>query len=127
MAEELLRKLGGDRFEVESAGIEPGKLNPVVIEVLKEIGIDISGKKTQAVFDLFKQGRFYSYVITVCDAVSAARCPVFAGRHIKLHWGLPDPSQFSGTSQQRLEQTRQVRDQIKDAVGRFIIDTSIKE
>ena len=65
-------------------------------------------------------------MITVCDEAGAARCPVFAGRHIKLHWGFSDPSQFSGTAQQRLEQTKEVRDQIKEAIKRFILDTSIK-
>ena len=67
MAEELLRQLAGDRFEVESAGIEPGKLNPVVVEALKEEGIDITGKQTKGVSDLLKQNKHYDYVITVCD------------------------------------------------------------
>ncbi|OGZ79836.1 MAG: arsenate reductase, partial [Candidatus Staskawiczbacteria bacterium RIFOXYA2_FULL_32_7] len=113
MAEELLRKLAGDRFEVESAGIEPGKLNPVVVEVLKEEGIDISGKNTKAVMDLLKQGKFYSYVITVCDETSAERCPLFPGVAKRLHWGFPDPSKFEGTWEEKLVQTRTVRDQIQ--------------
>ena len=112
MAEEILRKLAGDRFEVESAGIKPGKLNPVVVEVLKEDGIDISGKKTQAVFDLLKQGKLYNYVITVCDETSAERCPVFPGVAKRLHWGFTDPSKFEGTFEEKLEQTRTVREQI---------------
>ena len=113
MAEELLRKYAGNRFEVESAGIEPGKLNPVVIEALKEIGIDISGKKTQAVFDLLKQGRIYSYVITVCDETSAERCPTFPGLAKRLHWGFTDPSKFEGSFEQKLAQTRAVRGEIE--------------
>ena len=103
MAEELLRKLAGDRFEVESAGIEPGKLNPVVIEVLKEVGIDITGKKTQAVMDLLKQSKLYSYVITVCDETSAERCPIFPGPAKRLYWGFIDPSKFEGTWEEKLE------------------------
>ncbi len=116
MAEELLRKLGGDRFEVESAGIEPGKLNPVVIEVLKEKGIDISGKKTKAVFDLFKQGKLYSYVITVCDEASAERCPIFPGLTKRLHWSFPDPSKFQGTWEEKIVQTRAVREEIRQKI-----------
>ncbi|MEI6438424.1 MAG: arsenate reductase ArsC [Candidatus Omnitrophota bacterium] len=120
MAEELLRKFGGDRFEVESAGIEPGKLNPVVIDVLKELGIDITGKKTQAVFDLLKQGRLYSYVITVCDETSAERCPVFPGLAKRLHWGFTDPSKFEGPHEEKLAQTRVVREQIAARIKEFL-------
>ena len=127
MAEAFLKEYGGERYQVESAGLEAGKLNPLAVEAMNEVGIDIARNKTKNVFDFQKQGRTYDYVITVCDEASAARCPVFAGRHIKLNWGFPDPSQFSGTAEERLEQTRQVRDQIKEAVSRFIIDTSIKE
>jgi len=120
MAEELLRKLAGDRFEVESAGIEPGKLNPVVVEVLKEEGIDISGKNTKAVMDLLKQGKFYSYVITVCDETSAERCPLFPGVAKRLHWGFPDPSKFEGTWEEKLVQTRTVRDQIQQKINAWL-------
>jgi len=120
MAEELLRKLAGDRFEVESAGIEPGKLNPVVIEVLKEIGIDIFNKKTQAVMDLLKHNKFYSYVITVCDETSAERCPIFPGAAKRLHWGFADPSKFEGTFEEKLEKTRGVRQQIETRIREWL-------
>ena len=106
----------GDRFEVESAGLEPGKLNPVVVEVLKEMGIDISGKKTQAVFDFLKQSKLYSYVITVCDETSAERCPIFPGPAKRLHWGFTDPSRFEGTPEEKLVKTRAVRDQIRQKI-----------
>jgi arsenate reductase (thioredoxin) len=122
MAEELLRKLAGDRFEVASAGLEPGALNPIVVEVLKEEGIDISGKKTQAVFDLFKKGSLYRYVITVCDEANAERCPVFPGICQRLHWGFPDPSKFLGSPQERLAKTREVRDQIKKKIEQWLKD-----
>jgi len=122
MAEELLRKLAGDRFEVESAGIDPGKLNPVVVAVLKEIGIDISGKKTQAVFDLLKQGKLYSFVITVCDETSAERCPVFPGSAKRLHWGFPDPSRFEGSWEEKLAQTRTVREQVRQKIAAWLLE-----
>jgi arsenate reductase len=116
MAEELLRKLGGGRFETESAGIEPGTLNPVVMAVLKEIGIDIAGKKPQAVADLLKQGKPYDYVITVCDETSAERCPVFPGPVKRLHWGFTDPSKFEGSWDQKLSKTRDVCRQIEKKI-----------
>ncbi len=116
MAEELLRKLAGDRFEVDSAGLEPGKLNPVVIEVLKEDGIDITGKQTKAVSDLYKKGNSYDYVITVCDESSAGKCPIFPGLSRRLHWNFPDPSKVTGTKEEKLAQIRTVRDAIKSKI-----------
>jgi len=92
MAEAFLKKYGRDRFEVESAGLEPGKLNPIVIEAMKEAGINISQNKTKSVFDFYKQGKVYDYVITICDESQSGQCPVFPGEAKKLHWGFPDPS-----------------------------------
>ena len=79
MAEAFLNYLAGDRFEVMSAGLEPGELNPLAVEVMKEIGIDISRNQTKSAFDLFKKGELFSYVITVCDAASSEQCPLFPG------------------------------------------------
>lgn len=120
MAEAFLNKYGGDTLIAESAGFEPGKLNPNVVQVMQEVGIDISNKKTQGVFDLFKQGRMYQAVVTVCDAASAEGCPIFPGVVKRLGWSFPDPASFTGTQQEILEQTRKVRDEIKDAVLTFI-------
>ena len=80
MAEALLKHMAGDRFEVESAGLEPGKLNPLAIGVMQEIGIDISQNKTKSAFDFYKQGKRYDYVITVCDESKAQKCPVSRNR-----------------------------------------------
>lgn len=113
MAEAFLNKLAGDKIEAESAGLEPGKLNPTVVEAMKEVGIDISGSKTKSVFDFCKQGNLYDYVITVCDESQSERCPIFPGAAKKLHWGFSDPSSFSGSDQERKEKTRKVRDEIK--------------
>ena len=79
MAEAFLNKYGGDKFIAESAGLEPGKLNPIVVDAMKEVGIDISANQTKGVFDFFKQGRRYHYVVTVCDEANAERCPIFPG------------------------------------------------
>ena len=120
MAEELLRKLAGDKFEVESAGLEPGKLNPTVVEALKEEGINITGKQTKAVFDLYKQGKRYSYVVTVCDEASAEKCPIFPGITQRIHWGFTDPSKFQGTDKEKLAKVREVKEEIKGALKKWI-------
>jgi arsenate reductase len=120
MAEAFLKHLGGDNFDAESAGLEPGKLNPNVVEVMKEIGIDISKNATQAVFDLFQQGKIYNAVITVCDGASAERCPIFPGMTKRIPWSFKDPSQFTGTREEILQQTRLVRDEIKEKITAFI-------
>jgi len=120
MAEELLRKIAGDRFVVESAGLEPGTLNPYAVAVLKEVGIDISGKETVSAFDLLKQGRYYTYVITVCDEASAETCPIFPGCRERFHWSFPDPSKFTGTDEEIMTRVREVRDQICDKITEWV-------
>lgn len=121
MAEALLRHVGGERFEAESAGLEPGKLNPIVVEALQEIGIDISQAKTKSVFDLKQQGRSYQYVVTVCDESSSERCPFFPGLvRERMHWGFADPASFQGSHDERLAKTRLVRDQIKAKIEEFV-------
>lgn len=120
MSEELLRKQAGELFEIESAGLEPGKLNPYVIKILKEEGIDISGKETKSAFDLLKEGKRFHYVITVCDETAAEKCPVFPGSLERLHWGFPDPSGFRGTDQEILEKIRELKEQIKIKINDFV-------
>jgi arsenate reductase len=107
-------------FEAESAGFEPGKLNPAVVEVMKEIGIDISKNKTNSVFEFFTEGRLYDYVITVCDESNAEQCPTFPGVTTRKHWSFKDPSFLTGTKEEIKIETRKIRDQIKEAVEKFI-------
>ncbi len=121
MAETYLKLFGADQFEVESAGLEKGKLNPLAVEVMMEEGMDISANPTNDVFEFFKQGRSYHYVITVCDKEASDRCPLFPGLSEKINWSFPDPSKFTGTHEEKLQQTRQVRDQIRTAVHDFIV------
>lgn len=116
MAEAFLNRICADEFEAQSAGIEPGNLNPIVVEVMREIGFDVSGNKTKAVADFIQSGQHFDYVITVCDETSAERCPVFSGGTKRLHWGFPDPSSFPGTREEKLEHTREVRDAVKAKV-----------
>ncbi len=121
MAEAFLDSLAGDRFEAHSAGLEPGALNPLAVEAMKETGIDISQNQTKSAFDLFKKGELFSYVVTVCDATSAETCPIFPGLVTKtIHWSFEDPSAFTGTHEERIEQTRKVRDEIKRTIEEWI-------
>jgi arsenate reductase (thioredoxin) len=116
MAEAFLNRICGDTFETHSAGIEPGQLNPVVVEAMREIGIDISGNQTKSVNDYLKAGKLFAYVITVCDETSAERCPIFPGVTTRLHWGFPDPSAIQGTHEEKLARTREIRNSIKAKV-----------
>src|SRR5580693_1706261 len=116
IAETYLNKLGGDKFEAQSAGLEAGILNPLVIEAMKEEGIDISQNKTKDVFDLFKQGQHFQIVVTVCDEASAEKCPFFPTQNEKINWSFPDPSKFEGTREEKLSEVKKVRDAIKKKV-----------
>ena len=116
MAEAWLNHLYGERFEAHSAGLTAGKLNPLAVAVMKEVGIDISHKQTQTVFSHFNKGELFSYVVTVCDEASAEQCPVFPGTAKRLHWSFPDPSQLTGTEEERLAKVRIIRDDIKAAI-----------
>jgi arsenate reductase len=120
MAEAYLKKFGGEKFHVESAGLEPGNLNPLAIEVMKEDGIDISQNPTNNVFEFFKEGRIFHYVVTVCDKEASDRCPIFPGLNKKINWSFDDPSKFGGSQEEKLASTRIVRDKIKNAVKDFI-------
>lgn len=120
MAETFLNHLGKDYFIAESAGLEPGILNPIVVEVMKEIGYDISNNKTKSVFEIFKQGKTFNFVITVCDSQAAEKCPIFPGNVKRLHWNFKDPSTIQGSKEEKLEFTRKIRDEIKEKIIEFI-------
>jgi len=120
MAEAYLNALAGDRFEAHSAGLEPGTLNPLAVEVMKGAGLDISGNATKSVFEIFKRGELFAYVITVCDAEAAQRCPIFPGITTTLHWSFPDPAAFEGSWEERVARTRAVRDAVKGRIEGFI-------
>lgn len=120
MAEAYLKKLAGDKFDVESAGLEAGNLNPYVVRALLEEGIDIAGHPTQDVFALLKQGRFYNFVVAVCSKEAADRCPIFPGRAKRMVWSYPDPSTFTGSDEQIMAQVRVVRDAIRERIRQFV-------
>jgi arsenate reductase (thioredoxin) len=119
MAAALLNEMCGEFFEAQSAGLEPGTINPLAVQAVQELGIDISKNTTQRVFDVWKSGQMFAFVITVCSEVEAEGCPIFAGVNTRLHWPFDDPSKFTGTHDERLEKTRRVRDQIRDKIDSF--------
>jgi len=120
MAEALLNAIAGDRYVAESAGLEPGTLSPLAVEAMKEIGIDISKNKTKGIFDFIKAGKLFNYVITVCDETSADRCPLFPGYAKRLHWSFQDPSSLEGDYEERLKNTRKIRDEIKAKIEEWL-------
>ncbi len=120
IAEAYLTKLGGENFIAESAGFEPKPINPFVIEVLKEEGIDISQKKSKGVFSLFKQGHIYHYVIRVCNIAAQEQCPIYPTMAEMIDWSFEDPSKVIGSDEEKLEKIRQIRDEIKKQILSFI-------
>jgi arsenate reductase len=122
MAEAYLRKFGAGRFQAESAGLEPGALNPFVVRALAEEGIDIAGKPTRDVFGIYKEGRSFDCVVTVCSKEAAERCPVFPGKVERRHWPFDDPSKFTGTDEEVMVKVRVVRDAIREKVLEFIAE-----
>jgi arsenate reductase len=119
IAEAWLNHLCGDLFEAQSAGLEAGELHPLTIEVMKEVGIDLSNKSTQSVLEVVRKGTFFGYVITVCDESGAEGCPIFPGVTTRLHWTVFDPAGAEGTVAQRLEIFRIARDVIKSKTERW--------
>jgi arsenate reductase (thioredoxin) len=114
MAEAYLRRYYGDAFEIESGGLEPADaINPLVVQVMAEEGFDLSDKRPQSVFELFRAGRLYEHVITVCHD-SEAKCPLFPGITTRWHWPFPDPAKATGSEAQKLEEIRRIREMIKD-------------
>lgn len=117
MAEGLLRHFGGDKFEVESAGVVSSFVRPQAIEAMKEIGIDISGHRSKSVDEF--TGREFDFVITVCDNANE-NCPVFPGKTERIHWSFDDPAEAKGDDKRQLNVFRRVRDEIRERLQSFI-------
>ncbi len=122
MAEAFLNKLGQPDFIAESAGIEKGTLNPIVVKVMAEIGYDISNNSVDSVFDFLKQGNQYSLVVKVCDQVNGQRCPIFPNVLKTLEWNITDPATLQGSPDEIIEKTCQIRDEIKTRVTELIAE-----
>jgi arsenate reductase (thioredoxin) len=117
MAEAFLNAECGDFYEAQSAGLEPGTVNPLAAEAMDELGIDIRQKPSQAVFDVWRNGPVFSHVITVCHESEAEGCPIFPGAAQRLHWSFPDPSKVQGDHEQKLAQVREIRDTIREKIS----------
>lgn len=117
MAEGLLRRDGGARFEASSAGTKPGHVRPEAIAAMRELGIDISRHRSKSVDEML--GQEFDYVITVCDNARES-CPVFPAQTKRLHWSFDDPAAATGDEAARLTVFRRVRDEIRARLRRFI-------
>jgi arsenate reductase (thioredoxin) len=118
MAEGYLRHVAPDQFEALSAGIEPRGLNPLAVEAMREIGIDISGRRSKDVREFL--GQSISHVVTVCDNAKE-HCPVFPGAFRFLHWSLDDPASATGTHDEKLAVFRRVRDEITSRIQQELL------
>lgn len=117
MAEGLLGHMGGNHFEVSSAGVSPSSVRPEAIDVMREVGIDISNHRSKSV-DEFVEKEF-EYVITVCDNANE-QCPVFPGTTQRIHWSFEDPAAVNGDQEKTLAVFRRVRDEIGARLQEFI-------
>lgn len=124
IAEAFLNTEYGDMFVAESAGLMTKEINPLAIHVMSEINLEISKNSSDSVFDFYKQGRLYHHVITVCSREAEEKCPVFPGVQQRLNWDLPDPEEFVGTPEEKLEKARQLRDTIRNRVRGFVIEVT---
>ena len=123
IAEAWCNHLFGDIFDAESAGLdEAGELNPLAVEAMKEVGIDLSQNTTQRVFDLFKAGRMFAYVITVCDQANAERCPIFPGVTQRIHWSFADPASLTGTFEEKMKEIGKIRDSIRATIEQWVAE-----
>lgn len=121
MAEALLREIGGDRFEVHSAGTDPQGVNPLTVRVLDEIGIDISQQRSKGVKEYL--GRLMiNYLIIVCDAAEKSCPSIWPGAHERLFWPFEDPAAVQGAEEERLAAFRRVRDRIRDRIEEWVAE-----
>lgn len=119
MAEAFLRRYGGDRFEVYSAGLEPERgIHPLTLKVMQEIGYDMQGHYAKDIREYLGRVRF-GYLITVCDRAEQS-CPIFPGMGVRLHWPFEDPAAFQGSEEEKLAKFREVRDQIEARVKAWL-------
>jgi arsenate reductase (thioredoxin) len=117
MAEALLRLIAGNHFEADSAGTHPAGLNPITIEAMQEIGVDVRHHRSKHVQEF--AGQVFTYVITVCDRAKES-CPVFPGAVNMRHWSFDDPA--AAPLEARPEVFRRVRDEIADRMCQFLIE-----
>ncbi|HSL62600.1 MAG TPA: arsenate reductase ArsC [Desulfotignum sp.] len=120
MAQALLTQMGGSGFTVKSAGLHPAEtVNPLVVTVMQELGIEMSHHKPKSAFDLFKSGELFTHVITVCDKETDDNCPIYPGIQKRENWPFPDPEKLTGTHEEKLAQLRKIRDAIEKRIVEY--------
>jgi arsenate reductase len=123
MAEALLRKYAGDKYDVYSAGLEPKGINPFTQQVMQEVGISLKGHHSKHVSEYMGKLHF-GYLITVCSDAEE-KCPAtFPGISNRLHWSLEDPAAVNGSDDEKLNKFREVRDQIDKQIKRWLTEQS---
>lgn len=125
MAEAWLNHLHGARYEAESAGLTPGMLNPLAVQAMREVGIDLSGSRPRSVEEALAVARPFDYVITVCDASSAERCPPVLGIAEQIQWEFDDPAALTGTDAEKLAKIQIIRDAIRIKIDRWVAAVSV--
>ena len=125
MAEAWLRELGGDQFEVYSAGLEPHGVHPSTIRVMEEAGVNMAGSRSKHL-DEYKGKIDFDFLITVCGNAEE-RCPYFSGMGKRLHWPFEDPAGFDGTEEEKLAFFRKVRDQIRSKVDTWLKENAFED
>jgi arsenate reductase len=119
MAEAFLKKYGGDQFEAYSAGTEPKGINPYAERVMEEVGIGLSNQHSKHVKEYMGKVHF-GYLITMCNEAEKSCPTTFPGIGQRLHWLFEDPSAFVGSDAEKLERSREVRDQIEQRIKPWV-------
>lgn len=120
IAEAILNEKYGNQFKADSAGLSKRAIDPLAIKVMKDYGLDISGNSVDSVFDFYKEGRLYDFVITVCSRESEKECPVFPGIRKRVNWEIEDPESYTGTQEEKLQKAEQLRDEIEKRIDLFV-------
>jgi arsenate reductase (thioredoxin) len=124
MAEGFFKKYVGDEFDVFSAGLDPKPIHPLAIQVMSEVGIDISQQYSKDVKQFL--GQHFTYLITVCSNAEA-RCPIFPGVIYRLYWPFDDPAAVEGSDAQTLAKFCEIRDKIEDHIRRWMLEYKAKQ
>ncbi|HKY55018.1 MAG TPA: arsenate reductase ArsC [Anaerolineales bacterium] len=124
MAEAFLRKYAGDNFDAHSAGLEPKGLNPLTIQVMDEIGIDISSQQSKGI-ETYLGKKHFQYLITVCDDADQ-NCPtLWPGVNTRMHWSFEDPAKFEGSEEKKLAKFREIRDLIEKRIKEWVVEQGV--
>ncbi|HVO83512.1 MAG TPA: arsenate reductase ArsC [Syntrophobacteria bacterium] len=125
MAEALFNSLVGGEYEAWSAGFQPGELSPVTIQVMREIGVDISTQRTKKLFELYRSGMVFNHIVTLCDVSVGEKSPIYPNHRYYIEWSTPDPDAFEGPKEERTRRLRQCRDGLKRQIAEWLHELSV--